>query len=127
MRVLLAVQRMRAAGSGTSRITTRDVLGFATVDGARSIGLGSVTGSVSPGRQADLLVVEAEAVNNMPLNDAVGTLVPGADPRNISTVLVAGRTAKSDGRLFGVDLDDLRRAVTASRDSIQRAAGGPRG
>jgi cytosine/adenosine deaminase-related metal-dependent hydrolase len=123
MRVLLAVQRMRAIGSGTPRITTRDVLGFATLDGACSIGLGSVTGSLTPGKQADLLVVEAEAINNMPLNDPTGTLVLGADPRNISTVLVAGRTLKSDGRLLEVDLDELRREVTASRDSIQRAAG----
>ncbi len=123
MRVLLAVQRMRAVGSGARRITTRDVLGFATLDGAWSIGLGPVTGSLTPGKQADLLVVEAEAINNMPLNDAVGTLVLGADPRNISTVLVAGRTLKSDGRLVGVDVDELRREVTASRDSIRRAAG----
>jgi cytosine/adenosine deaminase-related metal-dependent hydrolase len=123
MRVLLAVQRMRAIGSSTSRITTRDVLGFATLDGARSIGLESVTGSLTPGKQADLLIVEAEAINNMPLNDPVGTLVLGADPRNISTVLVAGRTVKSDGYLLGVDLDELRREVTASRDAILKTAG----
>ena len=123
MRVLLAVQRMRAIRSGMPRITTRDALGFATLDGARSIGLGSVTGSLTPGKQADLLIVEAEAINNMPLNDPIGTLVLGADPRNISTVLVAGRTLKSDGRLLEIDLDELRREVTASRDSIQQAAG----
>ena len=123
MRVLLAVQRMRAITSGMPRITTRDALGFATLDGARSIGLGSVTGSLTPGKQADLLIVEAEAINNMPLNDPIGTLVLGADPRNISTVLVAGRTLKSDGRLLEIDLDELRREVTASRDSIQQAVG----
>ncbi|GIJ46120.1 cytosine deaminase [Virgisporangium aliadipatigenens] len=123
MRVLLAVQRMRAIGSGAPRITTRDVLGFATVDGARSIGLGSTTGSLTPGKQADLLVVEAEAINTMPLNDPVGTLVLGADPRNISTVLVAGRTLKRDGHLCAVDLDELRREVTASRDAVRTRAG----
>lgn len=123
MRTLLAIQRMRAVESGLPRITTRDVLGFATLDGARSIGLGSATGSLTPGKQADLLVVEAEAINNMPLNDAVGTLVLGADPRNISTVLVAGRTLKAQGRLLDVDLDRLRHEVTASRDAILRAAG----
>lgn len=123
MRVLLAVQRMRAAGSGTARITTRDVLGFATLDGARSIGMGTVAGSLTPGKQADLLVVDAEAINTMPLNDPVGTLVLGADARNISTVLVAGRTLKSEGRLLGVDLDELRREVTASRDAILATVG----
>ncbi|MBM2618796.1 amidohydrolase family protein [Actinoplanes sp. LDG1-06] len=118
MRVLLAVQRMRAVTSAGPRITTRDVLGFATIDGARAIGLDAVTGSLTPGKQADLLVVEAEAVNTMPLNDAVGTLVLGADARNIVTVLVAGRTLKAYGRLIDVDLDELRREVTASRDAV---------
>lgn len=118
MRVLLAIQRMRAVELSASRITTRDVLGFATVDGARSIGQGTLTGSLTPGKQADLIVIEAEAVNTMPLNDPVGTLVLGADNRNISTVLVAGRTLKSEGNLLDVDLNQLRREVGASRDAI---------
>ncbi|GAB7052501.1 amidohydrolase family protein [Catenuloplanes indicus] len=121
MRVLLAVQRMRAVTRPERRITTRDVLGFATADGAHAIGLGAVTGALTPGRQADLIVVDAEAVNTMPLNDAIGTLVLGADPRNISTVLVAGVVRKSAGRLTGVDLDVLRREVTASRDAVRAA------
>ncbi|WJK43575.1 amidohydrolase family protein [Solwaraspora sp. WMMA2056] len=126
MRALHAIQRMRAvhAGYGTDstmghRITTRDVLDFATAQGARTNGLGDVTGSLTPGRQADLLVVRADDVNTMPLNDAVGTLVLGADARNIDTVVVAGRVRKAAGRLVDVDLDELRRTVTASRDAIR--------
>jgi cytosine/adenosine deaminase-related metal-dependent hydrolase len=124
MRALHTIQRMRAvnAAYGTdapvNRITTRDVLDFATVQGARANGLGEVTGSLTPGKQADLLVVRAEDVNNMPLNDAVGTLVLGADARNIETVLVAGKPRKWAGELVGVDLDALRAEVTASRDAI---------
>ncbi|MEU5902875.1 amidohydrolase family protein [Micromonospora sp. NPDC047527] len=127
MRALHAIQRMRAvnAAYGTDtvpyRITTRDVLDFATLQGARTNGLGDVTGSLTPGKQADLLVVRADDINTMPLNDAVGTLVLGADPRNIETVVVAGRIRKADGRLVGVDLDELRREVTASRDAILEA------
>jgi len=126
MRALHTIQRMRAvnAAYGTDapvhRITTRDVLDFATVQGARANGLGEVTGSLTPGKQADLLVVRAEDVNNMPLNDAVGTLVLGADARNIETVLVAGKPRKWAGELVGVDLDALRAEVTASRDDILR-------
>ncbi|MCP3016339.1 amidohydrolase family protein [Nocardiopsis dassonvillei] len=131
MRTLLAIQRMRAVrgayGSGDpvpDRITTRDVLDFATLQGARTIGLGEVTGSLAPGRQADLIVVDAGDVNTMPLNDPVGTLVLGADARNIETVMVAGRIRKAHGRLVGVDVDGLREEVTASRDRIVEALGG---
>ncbi|WJK36990.1 amidohydrolase family protein [Solwaraspora sp. WMMA2065] len=119
------------AGYGTDnpvgdRITTRDVLDFATAQGARTNGLGDVTGSLTPGRQADLLVVRADDVNTMPLNDAVGTLVLGADARNVDTVVVAGRFRKAAGRLVDVDLDELRRTVSASRDAILRMVAGRR-
>lgn len=128
MRALHAIQRMRAVNGayGTdaipNRITTRDVLDFATLQGARTNGLDSITGSLTPGKQADLLVVNATDVNTMPLNDAVGTLVLGADPRNIETVLVAGVLRKSGGRLVGVDVAQLHEQVVASRDAILATA-----
>lgn len=128
MRTLHAIQRMRAvnAAYGTDavpdRITTRDVLEFATLAGARTNGLDAITGSLTPGKQADLLVIDASDINTMPLNDAVGTLVLGADPRNIETVLVAGVVRKSGGRLVGVNVAELHEQVVASRNAILTAA-----
>jgi cytosine/adenosine deaminase-related metal-dependent hydrolase len=124
MRALHAIQRMRATNAvyGTeetrTRITTRDVLDFATLQGARANALGHVTGSLTPGKDADLLIVRADDVNNMPLNDAVGTLVLGSDARNIDTVLVAGSPRKWAGALVGEDIDALREDVIRSRDAI---------
>ncbi|MBK3573224.1 amidohydrolase family protein [Streptomyces sp. MBT65] len=124
MRALLAIQRMRAvnAAHGTggelSRITTHDVLDFATLQGARTSGLGDVTGSLTPGKKADLLVVQAEDLNNMPLNDPIGTLVSGTDARNITAVFVDGQPRKWDGHVLDVDLPALRAEVGASRDHV---------
>lgn len=124
MRTLHAIQRMRAVNAtyGTAenpnRISTRDVLDFATLQGARANALGEVTGSLTPGKEADLLIVCADDINNMPLNDAVGTLVLGSDARNIETVLVAGHARKWAGSLVGVDIDALRDEVTRSRDAV---------
>jgi hypothetical protein len=67
-------------------------------------------------------VTRADDVNTMPLNDAVGTLVLGADARNISVVIVDGVVRKRDGVLVGVDLDQLRRDVVSSRDDLVRRA-----
>ncbi|MEN3534900.1 amidohydrolase family protein [Microbispora sp. ZYX-F-249] len=126
MRALHAIQRMRAtnAAYGTEethdKITTRDVLDFATLRGAEANGLGDVTGSLSPGKEADILVVRADDINNMPLNDAVGTLVLGSDARNIDAVLVAGNARKWAGSLVGEDIDALRDEVVRSRDDITR-------
>jgi cytosine/adenosine deaminase-related metal-dependent hydrolase len=126
MRALHAIQRMRATNAAyrgidaAPRISTRDVLDFATLQGAKANALGDVTGSLTPGKQADLLIVRADDVNNMPLNDAVGTLVLGADARNIDTVLVAGTPRKWGGQLVGEDLEALRDDVIRSRDDIKR-------
>lgn len=124
MRALHAIQRMRAvnAAHGTGRqphrITTHDVLDFATLQGARTNGLDAVTGSLTPGKKADLLVIQAEDLNNMPLNDPIGTVVLGADARNISTVLINGEPRKWDGHVLDVDLPALRREVHASREYV---------
>jgi cytosine/adenosine deaminase-related metal-dependent hydrolase len=126
MRALHAIQRMRATNAeyGTTttlaKITTRDVLDFATLQGARANALGDITGSLTPGKEADILIVRADDINNMPLNDAVGTLVLGADARNIDTVLVAGQARKWSGALVGADIDALRDDVHRSRDAIVR-------
>ncbi|MFF4231581.1 amidohydrolase family protein [Streptomyces sp. NPDC001820] len=127
MRALHAIQRMRAVNAvyGTeqqpTRITTHDVLDFATLQGARTNGLQNVTGSLTPGKKADLLVIQAEDLNNMPLNDAVGTVVLGSDARNISAVLVNGQPRKWNGRVLDVDLPALRDEVHASREYVLNA------
>ncbi|MER7465393.1 amidohydrolase family protein [Streptomyces sp. NPDC097981] len=124
MRTLHAIQRMRAvdAAYGTgrqpSRITTRDVLDFATLQGARTNGLAGVTGSLTPGKKADLLVIQAEDLNNMPLNDPIGTVVLGSDARNITAVLINGEPRKWSGQVLDVDLPALRREVHASREYV---------
>jgi cytosine/adenosine deaminase-related metal-dependent hydrolase len=127
MRALHAIQRMRAvnAAYGTdqqpSRLTTHDVLDFATLQGARTNGLAAVTGSLTPGKKADLLVIQAEDLNNMPLNDPIGTVVLGSDARNISAVLVNGEPRKWNGRVLDIDLSALRAEVHASRAYVLNA------
>ncbi|MFI9645474.1 amidohydrolase family protein [Streptomyces sp. NPDC052040] len=124
MRALHAIQRMRAvnAAHGTdrqpSRITTHDVLDFATLQGARTNGLSTVAGSLTPGKKADLLVIQAEDLNNMPLNDPIGTIVLGSDTRNISAVLINGEPRKWNGHVLDVDLATLRNEVHASREYV---------
>ncbi|MCM9078161.1 MULTISPECIES: amidohydrolase family protein [Streptomyces] len=131
MRALHTVQRMRAVNAAYGsdrrpvRITTRDVLDFATLQGARTNGLHTVTGSLTPGKKADLLVIRAEDLNNMPLNDPIGTVVLGSDARNISAVLVGGTPRKWNGRVLDVDLAALREEVRASRAYVLGAAGVP--
>ncbi|MDQ0785625.1 amidohydrolase family protein [Streptomyces sp. B3I8] len=120
MRTALSVQRGADGG-----LTARDVLEFATVDGARTLGRGSRTGSLGIGKDADFLLLDAEDLTVFPVTDPVGTLVCAGHPGLVDSVFVAGRPVKRDGRLLGVDLPTLRTRLLESRARIAEAAGVP--
>lgn len=104
-------------------LTARDVLRFATLNGARDLGLDHRTGSLTPGKDADVVLLDATALNVAPLNSAPGAVVALMDRSNVETVIVAGRVRKWRGRLLDVDVDRLRHELEDSRDHLFRAAG----
>ena len=106
-------------------LTTRDVLRFATINGAKALGLDSKTGTLTPGKEADIIILDAQSINVAPVNNVPGAVVSLMDRTNVETVIVAGNVRKWKGQLLGVDLRSLRRQLEASRDFIFAAAGVP--
>jgi 5-methylthioadenosine/S-adenosylhomocysteine deaminase len=106
-------------------LTTRDVLRYATMNGAKALGLDHKTGSLTPGKEADIIILDATKLNVAPLNQVPGAVVSLMDRTNVETVIVAGKIRKWKGQLLGVDLDGLRQKLEASRDHIFSAAGIP--
>lgn len=124
MRAAFAVERGRAHAAtwadGTAperSITARDVFTMATVNGAHVARVEDRTGTLTPGKQADIVAIDATAINVSPVIDAVAAVTLSADVSNVSTVLVAGEVRKRDGRLTG-DLAAARRLVEDSRDYL---------
>lgn len=99
-------------------ITLRDVLEFGTMAGAHATGLAHKVGSLTPGKQADLMLVRTTDLNLSPVSDAVGAVVLAAHPGNVSSVFVAGRPVKRDGQMVGIDLDALRQRACASQRHV---------
>ncbi|MBP2320350.1 cytosine/adenosine deaminase-related metal-dependent hydrolase [Kibdelosporangium banguiense] len=118
MRTAFAVQRGLDGG-----LSARDVLEFATVDGANACGLGSCTGSLTPGKDADVILVRADDLSVFPFNNPAGTIVAAGHPGLIETVLVAGRVVKRDGVIVGMDVPTLKARLLESRDRIAADAG----
>src|SRR6202049_3504166 len=81
------------------------------------------TGSLTPGKEADILIPDATAINVAPLNQVPGAVVSLMDRTNVETVIVAGKVRKWKGRLLDVDLRVLRRQLEDSRDFVFNAAG----
>jgi cytosine/adenosine deaminase-related metal-dependent hydrolase len=106
-------------------LTTRDVLRFATMNGAKHLRLDGKVGSLTPGKEADIIILDATKLNVAPLNQVPGAVVSLMDRTNVETVIVAGKVRKWKGQLVDVDLNHLRRQIEASRDYIFAAAGIP--
>src|SRR5437762_2765421 len=104
-------------------LTHRDVLEFATIDGARTCALDRKIGTVTPGKQADLVLIRTDQVNVAPVVDPVATVVICADTSNIDTVFVAGRILKHNGQLVRVDLPRLLQRLDDARDHLLSNAG----
>ena len=106
-------------------LTTRDVLRYATMNGAKALRLDSKVGSLTKGKEADIIILDATALNVAPLNQVPGAVVSLMDRTNVETVIVAGKVRKWKGQLLDVNLDKLRSQLEASRDYIFQAAGIP--
>lgn len=105
-------------------ITSRQVLAWATIGGAQVAGIADRTGSVTPGKKADLVIIDGSAVNVAPIIDPVGAVVCAADVSNVKTVLVDGEFVKRDFKL-AASLTAPRKAIEGSRDFLVGAFGDP--
>ena len=106
-------------------LTTRDVLRYATMNGAKALRLDNKVGSLTPGKEADIIILDATSINVAPLNHVPGAVVSLMDRTNVETVIVAGKVRKWKGKLQNVNVDKLRKDLEASRDYIFAAAGIP--
>jgi 5-methylthioadenosine/S-adenosylhomocysteine deaminase len=106
-------------------LRSRDLLEFTTVDAARSCGIEARTGSITPGKDADVLLLRTDDVTVFPETEPAATIVTAGHPGLVDTVLAAGGVVKRDGVLVDVDLPTLRSRLVESRDRIAAAAGVP--
>ena len=126
-RIALAHQRsldnaaFRAAKGGipeTSTIPAREALGWITVEGARMLGMEDRIGTISPGKQADLVFIRADALNVWPVHDPVATVVTQASLANIDSVMVAGEWRKREGKLLFPGLERVKAELYRSGERI---------
>ncbi len=129
MRSMVTLQRAWAnekalGGEEYPRLmSSLDAIRCATIEGARGLKLDHKTGSLAPGKEADVILLDAEAINVAPLNHVPGAVVTLMERTNVDTVFVAGAVRKWKGSLLGYDIARLRRDLEASRDHVLAASG----
>jgi cytosine/adenosine deaminase-related metal-dependent hydrolase len=129
MRAAISIQHgrhfeLKLAGKGglPNLLTTREVIRYATVDGARVAGLHTATGSLEVGKQADVIVLRTDRPNVHPVNDPIGAVVWGMDTSNVAWVIAAGRVLMRDGALVA-DVAAIRERAIESQRRVAAAAG----
>ncbi len=120
----LAYERQLLGGSqAPEKISSRDVLAYATIEGARANGLAHKTGSLTPGKEADVIMLRTDKPNVFPVNDPIGAVVWGMDTGNVDSVFVAGKAMKRNGQLMHVDWNAVKKAVAESQEYVIRKSG----
>jgi cytosine/adenosine deaminase-related metal-dependent hydrolase len=109
---------------GLPAVGFREVIEMATLNGAKALGLGDVTGSLTVGKRADVILIRTNDVNVAPLANIETTVVQSATPANVDTVLVDGRIVKRQGKLVAYDVEKVVRDAKASSLRIRTSAGG---
>ena len=125
MRSVIALQhailfdkKLQGASNVPAPLTTRDLLEFATIEGARANGMESKTGSLTPGKEADVIMLRTDKPNIFPINDPIGAVVWGMDTSNVNSVFVGGKALKRNGQLLNVDLKRIQKMAYESRDYV---------
>jgi 5-methylthioadenosine/S-adenosylhomocysteine deaminase len=122
-RSAMRYRRFRGEANVPPPISVEAVLKAATVNGARAAGLESEIGTLTPGKQADIIMMRTNGVAVFPVTNAIGTIVQAVERSDVDTVMVAGEIRKRAGKLVGVDVAKLTADVTASRDYLLEASG----
>lgn len=121
MRLVFGLERVR-----TGRvIDARTLLQLATIGGARDLGLDAVTGSLTPGKRADIVLVRADSLGMAPGpgDDTAAAIVHSAQPADVDTVLVDGVVMKRGGALVGLDAERIVAEAAAARERLVSRAG----
>lgn len=125
-RMALALQRgldheqtRQATGimSTTPTITGKQALSWATVEGARALGLADRTGRIEPGMQADLVCIDARALNLSPAHDPIAAALH-ANVANIEAVMIAGQWRKRNHSLVAANLEETKFKLVESGERL---------
>jgi 5-methylthioadenosine/S-adenosylhomocysteine deaminase len=115
--------RTTAKANETISITCREAFTWATVNGAKMLGLDHRIGSLAVGKQADIVLLRKDDLNMFPVHDPLSSLVTQAGISNVDTVLIGGRVVKRDGQLLFANMAEKKAALQRSGERILRDFG----
>jgi len=123
MRLMLQLNHLRSMN--VMEVQPRRILELATLDGAKDLGIADRTGSLTPGKRADLILVRTNDINVAPFINPALLLVQQANPSNVDTVVIDGRILKHKGELVALDTEEVINKAAEAFHAARKRAGGP--
>ncbi|WP_019180149.1 amidohydrolase family protein [Microbacterium yannicii] len=109
---------LSATDAAGLRVSCRDVIEFATLRGAIANGVDDKVGSLTVGKQADIILIRASDLSMFPHNNPYGQIVYNAHAGMVDTILIAGRVVKEEGRLIGTDVGRIKQLAQETNDYL---------
>jgi 5-methylthioadenosine/S-adenosylhomocysteine deaminase len=106
-------------------VTCRQAAEMMTAAGAAGSGLLKKVGTLTPGKEADLVILDYDNINTQPMNNAYGTVVTMMDTRHVKHVMIAGKFVYWNGDLVGWNVDRVVDKAVKSRDNVLKRINGP--
>jgi len=106
-------------------LTSKRLVQLATLDGAIDLGIADRTGSLTPGKRADIILVRTGDINIAPVGDPYEALVMLAQPRNVDTVIVDGRILRRAGEFTALDHAQVLKEAAEYAAALRARAGWP--
>ncbi|MES1170086.1 MAG: amidohydrolase family protein, partial [Leifsonia sp.] len=107
-----------ASDADELRLKCSDVVDFATMQGAIATGLDDKIGSITVGKQADIILIRADSLGMTPRNNPYGAIVYSGHGGMVDTVLVAGKVVKENGKLVGIDVKRIKQLAAETNDYL---------
>jgi 5-methylthioadenosine/S-adenosylhomocysteine deaminase len=118
-----AGQREISHGYQPAPVSLHQCLQMATINGAQALGLGGITGSLTPGKRADIILVRTTDLNMVPSGNPQAALVCSGTVANVDTVIADGRILKRGGQILVGDVAAVKRDAVESLEGILRRSG----
>lgn len=101
----------KAVANDASALDAMTVLRMATINGAKALGLGSETGSLTIGKSADVIAIDLGFLETQPLYDPISQIVYAASRQQVTNVWVAGKHLLKQGQLTTINVSELLERV----------------
>lgn len=95
------------------------VLKMCTIEGARALGLGDLTGSLEPGKKADLIIIDTHKPHLTPMYNPVSHLVYAVRGSDVTTSIINGEVVMEDRKLMTIDIEKVMKDVNTITEEIK--------